>query len=329
MWRGRVDRRDAERSSPPPAPLGLLATRDHARPARTGLLLRRRGGRARARRAHARARAGPGDSARPGARCGSAPTRGATSRPRGSTPRDVSSTSTTRDGASAGTRRSSSGWRSSGAPCRRCAGRVRAALRTGEPSETAVLACAVRLLDVGLFRIGSEQYADDDHGIGLATVRRDHVRVDGDSIVFDYPAKGGVRRVHAITDPLSRDLIETLRRRRSGPEELLAYRTGRGWYGIRSEDVNEYLKSVAGEDFSRQGLPDLERDGARCRVARSRCARCRHPGGPQAGDQRRRSWRERDPRQHAGRRAALVHRSAGVRPLPLGVDDRRCARAPR
>ncbi len=124
------------------------------------------------------------------------------------------------------------------------------ALRAGEPTHDAVLACAVRLLDVGLFRIGSEQYADEDHGIGLATVRRDHVRVEGDSIVFDYPAKGGVRRVHAITDPVSRDLVEALRRRRSGPDELLAYRSGRGWCGIRSDDVNDYLKRVAGEDFS-------------------------------------------------------------------------------
>ncbi len=123
-------------------------------------------------------------------------------------------------------------------------------LARGEPTRPAVLACAVRLLDVGLFRVGSEQYADEDHGVGLATVRKDHVTLRGEAIEFDYPAKGGIRRLHTITDPLSGDLVRTLRRRRGGPPELLAYRNGRGWSGLRSHDINEYLKLALGEEFS-------------------------------------------------------------------------------
>jgi DNA topoisomerase IB len=123
-------------------------------------------------------------------------------------------------------------------------------LAVAEPSREAVLACAVRLLDVGLFRVGSEQYADEDHGVGLATVRRDHVTLRGDAIVFDYPAKGGVRRIQEIRDPLSGDLVRTLRRRRGGPPELLAYRQHRRWAGLRSDDINDYLKRHLGDDFS-------------------------------------------------------------------------------
>ncbi len=123
-------------------------------------------------------------------------------------------------------------------------------LAAAQPTRDAVLACALRLLDVGLFRIGSEQYADEDHGIGLATVRRDHAYVSGDTITFDYPAKGGIRRVHAITDPKSRELVARLRRRRGGPPELLAYQVGRRWCGVRSDDINAFLKTVAGEEFS-------------------------------------------------------------------------------
>jgi len=123
-------------------------------------------------------------------------------------------------------------------------------LKGSEPSRERVLACAVRMLDVGLFRIGSEQYADEDHGVGLATIRKDHVRIRGDTIVFDYPAKGGVRRVQVIEDPLSREIVRTLRRRRGGPEELLAYRQGRRWMSLRSDDINDYLKAQIGEDFS-------------------------------------------------------------------------------
>ncbi len=71
-----------------------------------------------------------------------------------------------------------------------------------------------------------------------------------EAIVFDYPGKGGVRRRHQIEDPLSGDLVRALRRRRGGPPELLAYRQGRQWRGLRSVDINEYLKRHLGEKFS-------------------------------------------------------------------------------
>jgi DNA topoisomerase I len=119
-----------------------------------------------------------------------------------------------------------------------------------EPTRERVLACAVRMLDVGLFRIGSEQYADEDHGVGLATIRKAHVSIRGDTIVFDYPAKGGIRRVQVIEDPLSRDVVRALRRRRGGGEELLAYRERGRWTGLRSDDINDYLKRQIGGEFS-------------------------------------------------------------------------------
>jgi DNA topoisomerase I len=120
----------------------------------------------------------------------------------------------------------------------------------GEVSRERVLAVAVRLLDIGMFRVGSEQYADEDHGVGLATVRREHVKLEGDAAAFDYPGKGGVRRVQVIEDPVSIELIRALKRRRGGPPELLAYREGRRWRGLRSDDINEYLKQQLGDEFS-------------------------------------------------------------------------------
>jgi DNA topoisomerase-1 len=85
----------------------------------------------------------------------------------------------------------------------------------GDPSRERVLASAVRLLDIGMFRVGSEQYADEDSGIGLATIRKEHVRIDGDAVEFDYPGKGGLRRRQVIEDPVTIDLIRTLKRRRA------------------------------------------------------------------------------------------------------------------
>jgi DNA topoisomerase IB len=119
------------------------------------------------------------------------------------------------------------------------------------PSRERVLAGAMRLLDRGVFRIGSEEYADEDGGIGLATIRREHVTVRADgTIEFDYPAKSGVRRKLTLDDPLVRPLLATLKRRRGGGEELLAYRHRRSWHRLRSDDINEYLKEQLGEDFS-------------------------------------------------------------------------------
>src|SRR5919199_4390380 len=57
-----------------------------------------------------------------------------------------------------------------------------------------VLACAMRLLDRGFFRIGSENYAEENDTYGIATMRRRHVRISGDTVTFDYEAKGGKRR---------------------------------------------------------------------------------------------------------------------------------------
>ena len=119
-----------------------------------------------------------------------------------------------------------------------------------ELDEARVLACAVRLLDVGLFRIGGEEYAEQGGGLGLATLHKAHVRLDDDAIMFDYPSKSGVRRVHEVRDPAAVAVIAALKRRRSGGRQLLAYRAGRRWTAVHSEDINDYIKRHLGEDFS-------------------------------------------------------------------------------
>jgi DNA topoisomerase-1 len=130
-------------------------------------------------------------------------------------------------------------------------GRVLRVLRSGAGvDETRVLACAIRLLDVGLFRVGSEEYAGDEGGVGLATVLKDSVAVTDGELVFDYLAKAGVRRVQAVQDPPVVELVRTLKRRRGGGDQLLAYKEGRRWHDVRSEDINEYLKSLIGDEYS-------------------------------------------------------------------------------
>jgi DNA topoisomerase I len=121
--------------------------------------------------------------------------------------------------------------------------------REGMPRERA-LACAVRLLDLGFFRIGGEEYAEANESYGVATVRREHVSIEGEEVIFDFPAKSGQRRVQSIRDPEARAAIEAMRRRRSGPGDLLVFREGGAWRDVRSEEVNEYLREKAGKEAS-------------------------------------------------------------------------------
>jgi len=114
-----------------------------------------------------------------------------------------------------------------------------------------VLACAVRLLDRGFFRIGTEEYTVTNESYGLATMRKTHVTVEPDgTMVFDYPAKSGKRRIQAVVDPLATEIVSALKRRRGGGTELLAYKQGRRWVDVRSPDINAYLKEATGGDFS-------------------------------------------------------------------------------
>jgi DNA topoisomerase-1 len=112
------------------------------------------------------------------------------------------------------------------------------------------LAGAVRLLDLGFFRIGSEAYTQENGSYGLATLRRSHVRVSRDEVRFDFAAKGGQRRIQTIRDPELARLTTALLRRRGGGPELLAFRDGKTWRDVRSEDINAYLKDLADEDIS-------------------------------------------------------------------------------
>src|SRR5579859_950931 len=66
-----------------------------------------------------------------------------------------------------------------------------------------VSACALRVTELGLFRIGSERYAREDHTYGAASLERRHVTIDGGAAVFDYVAKESKHRTVRITDPLA------------------------------------------------------------------------------------------------------------------------------
>lgn len=117
-----------------------------------------------------------------------------------------------------------------------------------------VLAGGLRILDLGIFRTGGEEYAKDNGTYGLATLQREHVRLSGDEVRFRYPAKGGVLREVRIRDAALAALVRTLRRAHADTPRLLAYRNGRAWHEVRADEVNERFKELAGEDFTAKDL---------------------------------------------------------------------------
>jgi DNA topoisomerase I len=117
-------------------------------------------------------------------------------------------------------------------------------------SHRRVLALSLRLLDVGLFRVGSDRYARDNQHYGLTTLLSSQLTIRDRKAVFDYIGKAGQRQRLSITDPEALAVLTTLRRRRSGPAELLAYRGRRGWTRIHREDVNNFLRVEAAGPFS-------------------------------------------------------------------------------
>ena len=113
-----------------------------------------------------------------------------------------------------------------------------------------VLAAAFRLLDLGFFRVGGESYAEENGTFGLATMRRKHVTVTGDLVVFDYTAKSGKQRVQSVVDPSVRKVVVALLARDDTSRELLAYKDRSGWHDISSADINAYLRDVLGAEVS-------------------------------------------------------------------------------
>jgi len=118
--------------------------------------------------------------------------------------------------------------------------------RDGMPLERAC-AAAVRLLDLGYFRIGNDVYAADNGSFGLTTLERRHVRKHQDRLIFTFVGKSGVEHRIEIDDAVVVEAIEVMRRRRSRDDpSLLAYKNGRGWRSVLPDLVNDYVRASTG-----------------------------------------------------------------------------------
>lgn len=118
--------------------------------------------------------------------------------------------------------------------------------RDGMPLERAC-AIAVRLLDLGCFRIGSDSYTETNGSFGLTTLRKEHARLRDGSLTFCFVGKSGVEHSIEIDDAPTIAALDVMRRRRGG-DELLAWRDGRTWRSLDPAQVNDYVRDATGMD---------------------------------------------------------------------------------
>lgn len=125
-----------------------------------------------------------------------------------------------------------------------------------------VAAIVVRLIAHGFFRVGSERYVRENNTFGMTTMRKSHVSVYGDNIVFDYVGKRSIRHRQIVVD---RALARLIRSLLSAPgARLFRYKVKEGWRDLDSGEVNDYFRSLTDFPYT---VKDLRTWGGTLRAA--------------------------------------------------------------
>ncbi|WP_107764567.1 DNA topoisomerase IB [Nocardioides terrigena] len=124
--------------------------------------------------------------------------------------------------------------------------RVLTDLGTEGMTQERACAVAVRLLDLGYFRIGNDVYTDTNGSFGLTTLLREHVTKRRGKLTFCFVGKSGVEHCIEIDDEPTIEALDVMRARRGGGDRLLAWKDGRRWRGLDSGQVNDYVREATG-----------------------------------------------------------------------------------
>jgi DNA topoisomerase-1 len=127
--------------------------------------------------------------------------------------------------------------------------RVRADLqRSAKLERERVLAAIVRLIDQGFFRVGNDKSAKSESTYGLTTIRPRHVKVEKETLLFDYIGKWKKSQKRAIEDADAARVVAALKTLHA--EELFAFVDGGKVRDVKDRHVNEYIQSIIGDDFT-------------------------------------------------------------------------------
>jgi DNA topoisomerase I len=122
-------------------------------------------------------------------------------------------------------------------------------LRRKKLDREKVLATMTRLMNAAYFRVGDERYARKNRTYGIATLRRKHLRVEGDTMVFEFTGKWGQVQRKVVTDARLRRIVEESAALPG--YEIFKYLDESGEVrDAKARDLNAYVKEVMGEEFT-------------------------------------------------------------------------------
>jgi len=124
--------------------------------------------------------------------------------------------------------------------------RLRADLARGDAGRETVLSAAVRLVDLGCFRLGSDSYTAENGSYGLTTLERRHLRRRGDAREFSFVGKSGVEHHIQVGDPQVITVLDKLSTRRRPEDRLLAVKVDGEWVPVQPSDINDHIRGLFG-----------------------------------------------------------------------------------
>jgi DNA topoisomerase-1 len=168
--------------------------------------------------------------------------------------------------------------------------RLRTDLARRDAGRETVLSTAVRLVDLGCFRLGSDSYTVENGSYGLTTLERRHLRKNGDVREFSFVGKSGVEHHIRVNDPDVIAVLDKLSTRRRPDDRLLAVKVDRDWVPVQASDINDHIRDLFGlevtaKDFrtwhatvhvaTALGESVLEEEAGRARPATSKTAKAK------------------------------------------------------
>jgi DNA topoisomerase-1 len=112
-----------------------------------------------------------------------------------------------------------------------------------------VLAAMTRLMNAAYFRVGDERYAKKNRTYGIATLRRKHLTIEGDTLIFKYTGKWGQQQRKVVTDARLRRVVEECVELPG--YEVFKYLDESGEVrDVKARDLNAYVKEVMGGEFT-------------------------------------------------------------------------------
>jgi DNA topoisomerase IB len=184
--------------------------------------------------------------------------------------------------------------------------RVLTDLHTSGMSRDRACAVAVRMLDLGYFRIGNDAYAEEYGSFGLTTLQRRHVRRQADALAFCFVGKSGIEHEVTIADPATVEAIEVMRKRRApADEELLAWKERGRWHDLDAGHVNDYVRDATGVEATAKDF----RTWHATVIAAAALGASEEPGDTQASRKRAVAASMREVAEYLGNTPALARSS--------------------